>query len=357
VKRNLTAGIDSSDLYISQAEHQIIKGEFLGIIKQLAPGLYNQGQELFDRISTPNWALEWGLSRWLGEAFGLPELVIHQLVQANVFLLGFVRIVDDVIDDDFQPSGKTIDWTSDELKASANDKRDQALLLGVLLQNLWHKTHVCLLTQIWAKSFSKQPADNELILSYLDAATQSLSEWINETSNQDRRPIHSFSAFNEKDFLRIGHRFAPLKTCCVTACYLAGHNKEIKPLTDAIDHILTCAVMIDDVFDWPSDLKSSRYNIFVAFCSDLVQTAAFQSANELAVLQGIYLKQKLDPFFELILQQISKAEKASMLTTCPKLRKFISCLRSDIFDSQSMLEKTTLTQIKEASNRFLSGSL
>ena len=45
--------------------------------------------------------MEWGLPRWLGEAFDLSETTIHDLILANVFLLGFVRITDDLIDEVF----------------------------------------------------------------------------------------------------------------------------------------------------------------------------------------------------------------------------------------------------------------
>lgn len=215
MKNNLdTTKIDLEDLYISQAEYQTIQTEFCGLIQQLTPGLYSQGQELLDRISTRNWALEWGLPRWLGEAFHLPESTIHELILANIFLLGFLRIIDDVIDDDFQLSGIAIERISTlkhQSSFSAKNQHNQAILLGTLLQNLGYKHHVRLLSQTGAKTSSRQSCDNGLVPRYLDAATQSLSEWINATSDQERRPIHGFSAFTETDYLRMGHRGSLLK--------------------------------------------------------------------------------------------------------------------------------------------------
>jgi len=345
--------IDLQELYISQSEYQEIQTEFCDMIQQLTPGLYSQGQELIERISTRNWALEWGLPRWLGEAFNLSESTIHELILANVFMLGFVRIIDDVVDDDFQPSYSSIEWISkpnNQLSFSSNNKHNEAILLGTLLQNLWYKHHLNLLSQTGSKN-------NELISSYLDAATQSLSEWINATSDQERRSPHGFSAFTEIDYLRMGHRFSPQKTCCIVACLVAGHDTEIQPLTKAIDHILIGVVMMDDIFDWLSDLQTGRYNVFTAFCSDLAQTSEFRNANELAILQAIYIDQKIDSYFDLILEHISTAEKAAMQATSPKFCKYISCLKSDICAHKSSLSKIILSQMREASDRFLTNSL
>lgn len=354
-----TTKIGVNDLYISKEEYQKIQTEFCGLIQQLTPGLYSQSQELFKRISTPNWALEWGLPRWLGEAYKLPESTIHDLTLANVFLLGFVRIIDDAVDDDFQPAGADVEWistTNHQPSCATNNKRNQAILLGTLLQNLWHKHHVRLLSQTAAKISSNQSPENGLVPSYLEASTQSLSEWINATSNQERRPIRGFSAFTDADYLMMGHRFSLLKTCCVATCLVAGRNTEIQPLTTAIDHILTGVVMMDDIFDWPSDLQAGRYNVFIAFCSDLPQTPEFRNANELAILHAIYVNQKIDSFFDIILEQITAAQKAAMLAASQKFCEYISCLRSDICTYKIALITTTLAKMREASERFLADS-
>ena len=349
--------VDSEDLYNSPAEYRLIKEEFLCLIQQFTPGLYLQGQELFDRISTRNWALEWGLPRWLGEAFELPETVIHELTLSNVLLLGFVRIIDDVVDEDFQPSEKTIDWASTKNIRSRfkKDKRNQAILLGVLLQSLWYKHHVNLLCNALPRNSSKLSYDNELVSNYLNSEIKSLSEWINATSDEDRRPFVGFSSFDETEYIKIGHRFSLLKTCCVVTCSIAGRDKEIPSLTRAIDNILTSAVMIDDIFDWSNDLQTGRYNVFIAFCSDLPQVKKFQNKNELSVLRAIYLDKKLEPYFELILERLSIAEKV-LTTTSPKLSKFISCLKSDVCTSMNSLKMMTQAQMREACDRFLNGS-
>lgn len=347
--------IDVEDLYITQKEFHNLQTEFGSLIQQLTPGLYSQGQELLDRISTRNWALEWGLPRWLGEAFDLPESTIHELIMSNIFMLGFVRIIDDVIDDDFQPSCSAIEWIQTpkyQLSSSANKMRSQAIFLGALLQNLWCKYHVRLLSQIGVNISSRQSDYNGSVSSYLDALTLSLSEFINATSDQERLLTYGISDYTKTDYLRIGHRSSPMKTCCIAACLVAGQDKEIQPLITAIDHIYIGIGMMDDIFDWLSDLHAGRYNTFIAFCSDLAQTREFQSINELAVLRAIYVDQKINSFFDLILENISTAEKAAMLVTCPKFCKFISCLKSDICTHQSALNRITLAQMREASNLF-----
>ncbi|HEX5863901.1 MAG TPA: hypothetical protein VF014_06525 [Casimicrobiaceae bacterium] len=64
----------------------------------LAPDLADATNRLFERITTPNWVLEWNLAPWLGESFRLGEHIRRELQDCNIYVLAFARITDDLID-------------------------------------------------------------------------------------------------------------------------------------------------------------------------------------------------------------------------------------------------------------------
>jgi hypothetical protein len=341
---------DVNALYLAKDEFELLKTEFRESIIKLVPGLAPDVDDLLRRISTPNWILEWGLPRWLGEMFNLPDDTIYGLILANVYLLGFVRLMDDVVDDDFGESGAYIEWLNpnDCKKDMPAGQHNQQILLGTLLEHLWLQQHVKLLA-----SSNKSNKADRLLSTYLESSVLSLSEWIIATSDKERRPAHRFSDFTEDDFFRMGHRFSLLKVCCVVACQLAGYEKEIPHLCKAIDQILTGVVLADEVFDWKGDLENGRYNAFIAFCSDLDQTADFKDANELAVLEGIYLGQKAYAFFDIVLEYLLLAEQSACPVSCVKFSQFIKCLQIDMQVYQTNLDEEILTRMKEASKRFV----
>ena len=55
---------------------------------------------VLERISGPNWTLEWSLPYWLGLTFGLTPAASQELVLSNVYGLAYVRLYDDLLDDE-----------------------------------------------------------------------------------------------------------------------------------------------------------------------------------------------------------------------------------------------------------------
>ena len=78
------------------------------------------GRRLLDRISPPNWALEWSLPGWLGNAHGLDISTIADLTLANVFGLAYIKLQDDLLDGEV-----------------GGDDRQAALLLSSVLHRKW----------------------------------------------------------------------------------------------------------------------------------------------------------------------------------------------------------------------------
>ena len=61
-----------------------IKNEIQAALAACFPGLVEAGGDLLERVSTPNWVLEWGMPRWLGEMFNLPGEINQELLLSNV---------------------------------------------------------------------------------------------------------------------------------------------------------------------------------------------------------------------------------------------------------------------------------
>ena len=78
------------------------------------------GRRLLDRISPPNWTLEWSLPGWLGNAHGLDTSTIADLTLANVFGLAYIKLQDDLLDGEV-----------------GGDDRQAALLLSSVLHRKW----------------------------------------------------------------------------------------------------------------------------------------------------------------------------------------------------------------------------
>jgi hypothetical protein len=285
-------------------------------------------------------------------------------------MLGFVRIVDDLIDDDIQLPDAPVEWLSrgreDEEVATAPDadgqtspvSRERKILLSTLLHHLWLQQHLLLFT---ANNGTQNPVpgsqaacDSEMV--YWREATLSHQQWILATSDEDRRAYSESSPFAEQDLVRTGHRGAVLKNGCVAACLLADRREEIFHVTTAINHILESAVLLDDVFDWAEDLQAHRFNAFVAFCSDLPQTAEFQDRINQSVLREIYLGGVIDRYFDVLMERLQKAQGMAWEVSIPKLDDFIVCLQIDIGTYQQMLKRATLSQMKQAFNDFINDS-
>ena len=65
-----------------------VQARFMSGLTGLAPELAEIGQISLERISTPNWALEWGLPLWLGDMLGLSEDVTLELEHSQCLYVG-----------------------------------------------------------------------------------------------------------------------------------------------------------------------------------------------------------------------------------------------------------------------------
>ena len=289
---------------------------FISQVSGFTPGLVNAAYETLATISRPNWAFEWGLSRWVGEAMGVAPETVESLVLANVYMLAFGRILDDVVDGEHRPS---------------NHGLSHSALTMTTLHHLWLSQYADLLAGVGPRGRRFWPYFREY-----------MSEWLGVLM-QDTHPKHTFRCYEKADWAWLAWQGAPLKVCCAAACILSDKEDAIPPLAAAVDDIMIAVEMLDATFDWLGDLDAGRYNCFVAYCSDLPQTEENLYGNRKAVLEEIHLGKAEKPYFELMCSSLARAAEAAESVPCSGLTDFaLSLIDESRSCSGCMVEQATL---------------
>jgi len=303
---------------------------FCAGLQRVAPALVPHGRRLLARIATPNWTLEWGLPRWLGDAFGLPPDGSAGLVLANVYGLAFVRLVDGLADGEgagFEPA--------------------EAVLLAGAMHGLW----VGQLREIVGGA-GEEPAGRGSTARFWRHCDETRTQWL-QVLLDDRLPPVPFRAYTEADYRRLAARGAPLKVCCAAACLLAGREHDLPVLVDAIDQLLVGAVLLDHALDWPEDLAAGRSNAFVAYASDLPQTAEHRDANRRRVLEAILLGHGARLYFTRIGGRLRAARRTAGALPCEGLASFAGWLDRQTAAYAARLRGEADARLRAAAGAFM----
>jgi hypothetical protein len=289
---------------------------FISEVSAFTPGLENLAHETLATISRPNWGLEWGLSRWVGKAMGLSPEEVESLVLANIYMLAFGRILDDVVDGEQHP---------------ADCGSGHSAMMMAALHHLWLSQYAIVLADAGPR--------DRAFWSYF---RQYMSEWLGVLM-QDTHPAHTFPCYERADWEWLAWQGAPLKICCAAACILSNREGAIPPLVAAVDDIMIAVEMLDATFDWVGDLEAGRYNCFVAYCSDLPQTQEHIDGNRRAVLEEIHLGKAAKPFFDLMCGRLAEAAGVAAKVPCPGLTDFaLSLIDESRSCSNCLVEQATV---------------
>jgi hypothetical protein len=223
------------------------QADLLADVSAFAPPLLEPAAALVAGISTRNWALEWGLSSWIAQAYGLTPAEEHALRVSDVLLLAVARAVDDLADGE---SGAALPGS---------------VVLATALHHLWTRRYLLTFSAAQLRRF----------LPHLDRHTAS---WLLATLPEPadgmprgREPgaVATAAAPGPPDPAGLGRhadRGAFLRISCAAGCVLAGREDATDALVAAIDDVLVGVVLLDDVFDWRQDLEAGRRNAFVEEC-------------------------------------------------------------------------------------------
>ncbi len=293
--RNINA-LKSS--FLSDSDVIAVREAFLLDLNNLAPPLSDTGQIILDNISTPNWALEWFLPRWLGNSFGLSPDVIQVLTLSNVLGLAFLRLVDDYVDGE-------------------NQIADAVTTLS-LATRLYHLAF---------KPYHELMKDHP---QFWDHADEYMAQWTNAIFASTRPPQEGLRASSQDQYPLLAQLGAPLKICCLAACSLSNQKAVEKNLLLSIDHYVIGAVLLDHYKDWQKDLLAYRYNLFVDHALQVDMTLLTQDELQSYVREAILNIEVLDTYFSIILKQVQTAQANAAKVQCNELEQYLRSFHQQI---------------------------
>jgi hypothetical protein len=264
------------------------------------PAVADAGDPLFAAVTTPNWALEWSLADWLADAYGLEREAADDLLLANVTLLAFARLMDDVADGE----------------SSLSARESTPLATGLL--------HSCIGT--YARLFTAAP-ERVRFEQCFDAF---LGEWMQATLGAAPLPGPDFTRYTATDFVCVAQRAAFLKIAAAAGCLAAGRGDALDALSTAMSELSVGIVMLDDLFDWPADLAAGRFNVFVAYGARGRQTADRIDANRRAMVVDLYIGGGGRPYFDSLHDHLDVARRAAGTASCEGLRHFIEWYEDEV---------------------------
>jgi hypothetical protein len=113
------------------------------------------------------------------------------------------------------------------------------------------------------------------------------------------------------------------------------------------------AVLLDHALDWPEDLAEGRPNAFVAYASDLPQTAENRDANRRRVLEAIVLGRGARPYFARIGARLRVARVTADALPCAGLASFLRWLDREAVDYAARLRGQANTHLRAAARAFM----
>jgi hypothetical protein len=280
---------------LSVTLERAVRAEFAAALAGEPPAVAEMGRRVLNRITPPNWTLEWSLPGWLGGTLGLGAPAIASLTLANVLGLAFVKLQDDLLDGEIE-----------------DEDRPVAQLLAAVLHRKW--------LLVFARQL---PGESRFWVDFESYMVQ----WAQATLAGRQGWPRPFADWTDEELLMLGWRGAPLKSCAVAACRLAHRDELIPQFEAALDRLLIGAVLLDHAVDWSDDLMQGRPNAFVAYCSLRPQAPAHQEENRRAVLAELTIGKGGQSYFRLLLGELAAAQALARAAGCGQLARYVSWLR------------------------------
>jgi hypothetical protein len=275
----------------------LLTARFRRTLAEAVPDLAAGSEVLLARISPPNWALEWSLPVWLGDALGLDRERSLALAGANVLGLGYIRLQDDLYDADL-PREEIAPATS---------------LSAVLYGR-------------WVRAYRELLAADSLFWDYFDGC---MSEWLRSMTEGCSAGPQPFSAWGDGDWDALADRGAPLKICVAATCVLSGQPDRIGSFAAIVHDVLVAAVLLDHAKDWEADLAAGRVNAFLAYCCDSGGTTDDSPRGHRAVAREWTTGRAGAPYFRLIENRLTAAERRAEAEGVVPLARFARWLRRE----------------------------
>lgn len=308
---------------LSADEIAAVSARYRSALRSEAPAVRDSAERWLARSSPPNWALEWTLPVWLGDALEVAPSASRDLVFANIFGLTYIRLQDALSDGEIPET-----------------ERLQALAVATRLFEHWRAAYIGL--------FAGKPA-------FWACFERFLSQWMRALDSSTGLPAKPFSAYTEADFLLLGHRGAPLKICAAASCILADREALLPDLEAALDALMIGAVLLDHAVDWQEDLRVGRPNVFVAYASPLPQTMDLQEANREAVLALLAAGDRGRPYFTLIADRLGSAGRCARVLRLNLFARYAAWLRGEAIRFGQCFVRKPQLQLQASVGALFSG--
>lgn len=102
-------------------------------------------------------------------------------------------------------------------------------------------------------------------------------EWAESVTRERRGFWSSRPEFSETNLLELARKASPIKLSAAAACWLAGRERDIKPLARSIDHTVITFQLLDDWNDWLEDLVIGNCSFFL---SQVMECCGFEVLAE-----------------------------------------------------------------------------
>jgi hypothetical protein len=265
-------GADAGLGRLDPADVARVASAFVRATSGLPPALRSAGERLFDRLASPNWTVEWGLPRWVGESRGLSEWTCARLVEANVLGLGYVRLADDARDGEAGPlEHPAVRPLADYLYSAA---------IGVYESLIGHHPW------FWGR------------------AEQFLAEW-----RMVGRHLLTLDALHADDdeILSLAHIGSPLQIGVAAVCAFAHQERELARLTLPVRRYLAATVLLDHMADWREDVGDGRPNLFVRALLGSASPPGPVQAIRRQMAEAMLEPQRAQAFLERVIGQLRLA--------------------------------------------------
>lgn len=247
------------------------------------------------------------LPYWMQEITHLPTDSVKKLSLANLFVMLYYFVVDDIMDN------------------SLGEHKDK-LPLANLFQMQFQKMYRALFpphSPFWQYY-------ETYVLEWADAVAGELG----------RNYFHT-------DQRKVAWKASPVKNASTGALILAGQAELIPVVTGAVEQVLVTLQMLDDWADWEEDLDEGSYNCLLAFLCGNEMRVESDSLTSEWVKQRIYVCDQLDGYSEIAVLHHEKLVALGISI------KELTLFHFSLVDSLRMTVKET----KEKRNHLLSGGL
>ncbi|MFC5649335.1 class 1 isoprenoid biosynthesis enzyme [Paenibacillus solisilvae] len=296
----------------AQDELAIVFAEAKAIIASFPAPLGVRGIRYLDKFnpleanSTNNYIC-YSLPFWLQDAVFADAESCRRLSLANVFIMLYFFIQDDVMD-------------SAEVHKDWNEQLALSNLFYLSFLNLYRSSfHPC--SPFW-----------DYFNTYItDWAVSVATE--RQVSKEPQNP------------LRFARKAGPLKLASTGLLLLTAQEALIKPVSEMVDHVLITLQMVDDWADWREDLAEGNENSLLAFLHAELQLAAGEQLTPEQINHALTVETRLDRFAEQALDRHERLLQLGIIQL-PHLLAFHQALSQELVQAAQRLQQRKQLQLQ-----------